>query len=446
LGGRALHARLVITAQANEILKQAAITENIGLESVLISLIVLAGGFLLAIRWLVKTSKPKPEPDFPSPFADEELLEIYQYLSISDLMACASVSRQWHRVSKDEKLWYAFCQRDFPPTIITGTTTIPTTTTTITATAATATTATAAAATTSTTTSSGLRQQDRPVWLPNWQDYYVYQFKYMTSFNIGGVIKIYWKMMRKHGHQWTMCFLALLPILLGLLTIVFVHYAASSTPTNTLRRSATISTTTTMMQSGQTGGRTEEEAETAVESLDKLTQLPKEIQKPEDERQHWELPQCSGETCVWLILIAIAVTILVYVVIPVVSFVLSWIEPVFLYVGLQLFGGYDEHTWKYLEEHKSTTVLLGATLLSALLFSTVLLLAGWRIARFGVLNYKSRREKFIARLKLNWNEFKQSKSMRRRLRALQERLRRARDGMGPGPGPGLGAAPAPALV
>jgi hypothetical protein len=342
----------------------------------LVSLVVLAATFVFAIRWLVKTSKPsKEQDDIQSPFADEELLEMFQYLSISDLVSCAAACKQFNRVAKDEKLWLAFCQRDFPQLL------------------------------------TPKQTKERPVWLPNWQDYYIYHFRYMTSFNVAGVVKIYWKMMRKHGHQGTICFLSFLPLLLGLLMIAVAHYSSPAVaPTLLTTSSSSFTTTSTQFT----------EAETAVQTLDKLTQLPLQ----QEEKREWEIPNCNGETCVWLILIAVAVSILVYIIIPVISFLLSLIEPVFIYVGLRLFGGYDEEIWKDWEEHKNTTILLGATLVSAVLFTIVLSLAIWRIFRFGLLNYKSRREKFVARLKLNWNEFKQSRSMRRRLRAIQERIQR----------------------
>lgn len=298
--------------------------------------------------------------------------------------------RQFDRVSKDEKLWFAFCRRDFRVKT----------------------------------------QKERPVWLASWHDFYVYHFKYMTSLNILWVVGTYWRVVIRKSRYFTILGLMMLPVLLGVLTILCLHYYAQKEVIQPSISSSGITTTTSLDDVNFTHKQDStfelgpfSEADTAAATLERIASLdPLEVAASSSEAGFFgafEIPNCSGETCIWLAIVGLAVSILVWIVIPVISFILSYIEPVFLHIGLGLFAK-DENTWKYMEEHKSTTVLLGATLLTTFLFIIAISLLAWRIAVFAKLNWRSRREKLKINLRKNWNDFRQSKSrqLRRRLREV----------------------------
>lgn len=328
---------------------------------------------------------------------DECVLNIFQHLSITDLKRTAQVCRHFDRVSKDEKLWYAFCRRDFRVR----------------------------------------NKKERPVWLASWHDFYVYHFKYMTSLNILWVIGTYWRVVIRKSRYFTILSLMLLPIVLGLLTILCLHYYAQKEPATLVVGSSasgkpqvvTIhdSNSFTRASSPELQLGPFSEADTAAAVLERITSrdatpvtsIPTTSYKSESFFGSLEIPNCSGDTCIWLAVVGLAVNVLVYIVIPIVSFILSFLEPVFLQVGLGLFAR-DENTWKYMEEHKSTTVLLGATLLTTFLVIIAVCLLAWRITVFAKLNWRTRREKFTVNLKKNWNDFRQSKGrlLKRRLREV----------------------------
>lgn len=375
---------------ANAIVRRTALSENIGLKNLSISLVILIVTLSYAIRWLAKG--PKPRDERPEALPDECVLAIFQHLSISDLKRSAQVCRQFDRVSKDDKLWFPFCRRDFRVR----------------------------------------HKKEMPVWLTSWHDFYVYHFKYMTSLNILWVLGTYWRVVIRKSRYFMILFLMLLPFLLGLLTILFLHYYAQmeaeavSISTSTGGKTSTISTSSDFTFAADPRSQLGpfSEANTAAAALERITSRDSAPDTSIPDKSggffgSFEIPRCSGDTCIWLALVGIAVNVLVWIVIPAVSFILSYLEPIFLHIGLGVFAK-DENAWKYMEEHKSTTVLLGATLLTTLLVITAIALLAWRISVFAKLNWRSRREKFTVNLRKNWNDFRQSKSrqLRRRLREV----------------------------
>eukprot|EP01122_Echinamoeba_exundans_P008193 TRINITY_DN2672_c0_g1_i1.p1 TRINITY_DN2672_c0_g1~~TRINITY_DN2672_c0_g1_i1.p1 ORF type:complete len:268 (+),score=35.06 TRINITY_DN2672_c0_g1_i1:807-1610(+) len=253
----------------------------------------------------------------------------------------------------------------------------------------------------------------------------------MTSLNILWVIGTYWRVVIRKSRYIMILFLMLLPLFLGLLTILCLHYYAQaeaesasnimSTATNGISMTTSSEFSHALDPKSQLGPFSE--ADTAAAALERITSRDSaETSIPIKSSGFFgsfEIPHCSGDTCIWLALVGIAVNVLVWIVIPAVSFVLSYLEPVFLHIGLGLFAK-DENAWKYMEEHKSTTVLLGATLLTTILVIIAIMLLAWRISVFAKLNWRSRREKFTVNLRKNWNDFRQSKSrqLRRRLREV----------------------------
>jgi hypothetical protein len=253
----------------------------------------------------------------------------------------------------------------------------------------------------------------------------------MTSLNILWVIGTYWRVVIRKSRYIMILFLMLLPLFLGLLTILCLHYYAQAEAESASKIMNTAANGISMSTSSEFSHAVDpkiqlgpfSEADTAAAVLERITSRdPAETTIPIKSSGFFgsfEIPHCSGDTCIWLALVGIAVNVLVWIVIPVVSFILSFLEPVFLHIGLGVFAK-DENAWKYMEEHKSTTVLLGATLLTTILVIIAIMLLAWRISVFAKLNWRSRRSKFTVNLRKNWNDFRQSKSrqLRRRLREV----------------------------
>ena len=227
-------------------------------------------------------------------------------------------------------------------------------------------------------------------------------FTDITALNIKIILWKYWKFfLQKNGYHLQAFIIAFSPLIVATMVIIFVHnfYDNHAIQTSPPKSPSDINSHLSIVTTSS----------------------------------NWEMPSCMlasslilddksspfllGETCIWIMLIKIATFILVHAIIPIVAYFLSWVEPLFIKLAIHVFGSHDYLDSKYLEEHKSTAVLLGATLLTVTLLSAVISLLSWRLIRFARSEWRQRRVKFIANLKKGWDEVeKKTRLMRRRIR------------------------------